>query len=91
MLQREKKGPKDGVQSARNLPTWKIGLQKDIQLETSCQITKTKKKSQCFTYLESVYVTWMMSYTLSCISSDQLQDSNPCVETWHNESFHVFL
>jgi hypothetical protein len=27
MLQREKKGPKDGVQSAKNLPTWKIGLQ----------------------------------------------------------------
>jgi hypothetical protein len=70
MLEREKKGLKDGVQSARNLPTWKLGLQKDIQLETSCQITKTKKK--CFTYLESAYVTWMMSYILSCISSDQL-------------------
>ncbi len=44
MLQRDKKVPKDGVQSARNLVTWKIGLQKDIQLETRCQITKTKKK-----------------------------------------------
>jgi hypothetical protein len=31
MLQREKKkGPKDGVQNARKLATWKIGLQKDI-------------------------------------------------------------
>jgi hypothetical protein len=57
---------------------------KDIQLETSCRITKTKqkkhKKTQCFTYLESAYVTWIMSYTLSCISFDQLQNSNPCVE-----------
>jgi hypothetical protein len=59
MMEREKKGPKDGVQSARNLAIWKIGLQKEIQLETSCQIKKTKKKekSQCFTYLESGYVT----------------------------------
>ncbi len=79
MLQRDKKVPKDGVQSARNLVTWKIGLQKDIQLETRCQITKTKKK-EANALLESVYVTWMMSYTLSCISSDQLQNSNPCVE-----------
>jgi hypothetical protein len=44
-----------------------------------------------FTYLESVYVTWMMSYKLSCISFDQLQNSNPCVEVWHNESFHLFF
>jgi hypothetical protein len=31
MLERDKKkGPKDdGVHSPRNLPTWKIGLQKD--------------------------------------------------------------
>jgi hypothetical protein len=90
MLQREKKGPKDGIQNARNLPTWKIGLQKDILLETRRQITKTKK-SQCFTDLESVYVTWMMSYMLSCISSDQLQNSNPRVEVWHIESFHIFF
>jgi hypothetical protein len=51
-----------------------LGLPKDIQLETSCQITKTQKKkkknTQCFTYLESAYVTWIMSYMLSC---DQLQ------------------
>jgi hypothetical protein len=69
-----------------------LGLQKDIQLETSCQITKTKqkknKKTQCFTYLESAYVTWIMSYMLSC---DQLQNSNPCVEVWYNESFHLFF
>jgi hypothetical protein len=45
MLQREKKGPKDAVQRARNLATWKIDLQKYIQLEASCQITKTQKKA----------------------------------------------
>jgi hypothetical protein len=27
---------------------------------------------------------------LSCISPDQLQNSNPCVEVWHNPSFHLF-
>ncbi len=56
MLQRDKKGPKDGVQSPRNLPTWKIGLQKDIQLETSFQMKKTKKKANAL-HIQNLYMS----------------------------------
>jgi hypothetical protein len=48
MLERgkEKKVPRMVYRVPRNLPTWKIGLQKHIQLQTSCQITKTKKEKK---------------------------------------------
>ncbi len=56
MLQRGKKGPKGGVQNARNLPTWKIGLEKDIQLETRRQITKPKKNANAL-QIQNLYMS----------------------------------